>query len=107
MDESGIVTSINTLPGNESESMDLPELLEKERIKGIEGNAVTAGALYNSTKNREFTHRMGLKVYIPPRIRERDNEGFVYDPNKISLPVPMEISQLRENVGKRMTHFSN
>jgi hypothetical protein len=79
MDESGIVTSVNLLHGNENESVDLPSLLRKEQTKGIEGNAVAADSLYDSARNREFIHELGLKAYIPPRRKERDEEGFVYD----------------------------
>jgi len=64
MDESGIVTSVNLLHGNENESVDLPSLLRKEQTKGIEGNAVTADSLYDSARNREFIHELGLKAYI-------------------------------------------
>ena len=88
MDESGIITSVNLLHGQESESTDLPRLLEKEQTKGIEGNAVAVDSLYGSAKNRVFIHGLGLKAYIPPRIKERDEEGFIYDPEKDIITCP-------------------
>jgi IS5 family transposase len=88
MDESGIITSVNLLHGQESESIDLPRLLKKEQTKGIEGSAVTADSLYDSSKNREFIHKLGMKAYIPPRRKERDEEGFIYDPKKDTITCP-------------------
>ncbi|BAL80247.1 putative transposase [Caldisericum exile AZM16c01] len=88
MDESGIVTSVNLLHGNESESTDLPALLRKDESIGIEGYALTADSLYDSAKNREFIHRLGLKAYIPPRRKERDEEGFIYDPKEDIITCP-------------------
>jgi len=63
-------------------------LLEKEQTKGIEATAVTADSLYDSSKNREFIHSLGLKAYIPPRRGERDKEGFIYDPEKDIITCP-------------------
>jgi hypothetical protein len=88
MDDNGIITSVNLLHGNESESIDLPRLLEKEQTKGIEGSAVTADSLYDSLKNRVFIHGLGLKAYIPPRRKEKDIEGFIYDPKKDIITCP-------------------
>lgn len=88
MDESGIVTAIDVLHGNESESTDLPRLLEKEQLRGICGTGVTADALYDSIKNREFIHGLGLKAYIPPRREERDKAGFMYDSYKDIVACP-------------------
>jgi len=88
MDASDIVISVDILNGNENESMDLPNILKKEEIKGIKGNAVTADSLYDSARNREFIHELGLKAYIPPRIKERDEEGFVYDKDKDIITCP-------------------
>ena len=82
MDESSIVTSVNVLHGNESESTDLPKLLRKDKSIGVEGSALTADSLYDSAKNREFIHKLGLKAYISPRREERDKESFVYDPKE-------------------------
>jgi len=50
MDESGIVTPVNILHGNENESADPPKLLEKEQIKGIKATAVTADSLYDPAR---------------------------------------------------------
>jgi IS5 family transposase len=88
MDESGIVTSVNLLHGNENESVDLPSLLRKEQTKGIEGNTVTADSLYNSARNRGSIHELGLKAYIPPRRKERDEERFVYDKENDIITCP-------------------
>ncbi len=88
MDESGIVTSVNILHGNESESTDLPELLKKDESVGIKATAITADSLYDSAKNREFIHSLGLKAYIPPRRKERDEEGFIYDTKKDIVTCP-------------------
>jgi len=75
MDESGVVTSINVLNGNQSESSDLPKLLEKERINGIDGKAVVADALYDSAINRKSIHKSGMKAYIPQRRASIKNKG--------------------------------
>ena len=53
-DESEIVTSCETLPGdkNEGEKSNLESLLNKEDEKGLSGKAVAADALYDSLANR-------------------------------------------------------
>ncbi|BAL80249.1 transposase [Caldisericum exile] len=60
----------------------------KDESIGIEGYALTADSLYDSAKNREFIHRLGLKAYIPPRRKERDEEGFIYDPKEDIITCP-------------------
>ncbi len=95
MDESGIVTSINVLHGNQSESSDLLSLMEKDRINGINGKAVVADALYDSAFNRESIHKIGMKAYIPQRRKSIDSKGFRYD-SKEDL-----VSCINNNIARR------
>ncbi|HXK70880.1 MAG TPA: hypothetical protein PK455_06235, partial [Caldisericia bacterium] len=60
----------------------------KEQLRGICGTAIVADALYDSIKNREFIHGLGLKAYIPPRREERDKEGFIYNIEKDIIVCP-------------------
>ncbi|MCK4419835.1 transposase, partial [Candidatus Aerophobetes bacterium] len=77
MDESGIVTSVQTFGGNENESTKLKELLEEERKKAISSEAVTADGLYDPANARQAIKDKGMQAFIPSPSNERQiDEGF-------------------------------
>jgi hypothetical protein len=64
MDESGVVTSVETLPGNVNESCRVVSFLKEEKERGLEGSGATMDALYDSGKNRKDIRKLGLEPYI-------------------------------------------
>lgn len=89
MDESGIVTSVQTFGGNENESTKLKDLLEEEKRKAIFSEAVTADGLYDPANARQAIKDKGMQAFIPSPSNERQiDEGFSYCPetNKVICP---------------------
>jgi len=81
MDESGIVTSVQTFGGNENELTKLEELLEEDKDKGIKSDGVTADTLYDPAQCRRAIKNEGMHAFIPSRKNERQiDEGFEYCP---------------------------
>lgn len=81
MDESEIVTSVETFGGNENESTKLGDLLQEDREKGINSEAVTGDGLYDSANARNAIKNEEMQAFIPSRLNERQiDEGFQYDP---------------------------
>lgn len=83
-DESGLVTSLDVLPGNEPEGSlrHLRSLVEKDEEKGIHHQGLAADALYDSAENRLLAKGYEMEAYIPPRTHERQGDQFVYDPER-------------------------
>jgi IS5 family transposase len=79
-DESRIVTSVETLHGNENEGAELTGILKEDKRKGIEGTGVVADKLYDSGKNRKEARKLGLVPHILSRTTRRKADGFTYDP---------------------------
>lgn len=81
MDESGIVTSVQTFGGNENESIKLKELLEEEKRKAISSEATTADGLYDPANARQAIKDNRMQAFIPSPNNERQiDEGFSYCP---------------------------
>ena len=79
-DESEIITSCQTLPGdeNEGERSNLEGLLQKEDEKGLSGEAVAADALYDSLANRLTIKRRKMKPFIPEKRKKKKLDRFIY-----------------------------
>lgn len=86
MDESGIVTSLQTFPGNDNESTKLKGLLKEDKEdkeKKICHESVTADGLYDSAGARGAIEAEGMKAFIPSRFDQRQIDGgFEYDPKE-------------------------
>lgn len=86
-DESKIVTSVDTLSGNENEGVEknVRSLLGKERGQGMENEAVVADGFYDSAENRKAMHEEktlsgeSVRAYIPSRQKEKNLDRFRYD----------------------------
>jgi len=79
-DESQIVTSAETIPGNENEGSEahLESLLQKEEEKGLTADAVVCDALYDSLSNRVNLKKRGMKPYIPEKRENKRVSNFIY-----------------------------
>ena len=79
-DESEIVTSCQTLPGdeNEGERGNLESLLQKEDEKGLTAEAVAGDALYDSLANRLTIKRRKMKPFIPEKRKKKKLDRFIY-----------------------------
>ncbi len=97
-DESEIVTSIDSLSGNENEGAEknVRSLLEKEREQGMEHEAVVADALYDSAENRKAIHEektpegAPVRAYIPSRRKVRSLDRFRYDRKRDRVVCPAQ-----------------
>jgi len=80
-DESEIITSCETLPGdeNEGEKSNLESLLKKEDRKGLSAEAVAGDALYDSLANRLTIKKRNMKPYIPEKRKKKRLDDFIYD----------------------------
>ncbi len=78
-DESRIVTSVETMSGNENEATRLIGLLKEDKRKGIEGTGMTADKLYDSVDNRRGARKLRLIPYILSRTKGRKIDRFNYD----------------------------
>jgi len=79
-DESEIVTSCETLPGdeNEGEKGNLERLLKKEDKKRLAAEAVACDALYDSLANRLNIKKRRMKHYIPEKRKKKKLDSFIY-----------------------------
>ena len=79
-DESEIITSCQTLPGdeNEGERGNLESLLQKEDEKGLTAEAVAVDALYDSLVNRLTIKKRKMKPYIPEKRKKKRLDEFIY-----------------------------
>lgn len=78
-DESRIVTSVDTLSGNENEGVKLIKILKEDKEKGIEGTGVVGDKLYDNIDNRKGSRRLGLIPYILSKISRRKMDKFHYN----------------------------
>ncbi len=83
-DESEIVTSAKTLPGdeNEGEEGNLESLLQKEDEKGLTAEAVSCDALYDSLANRLNIEKREMKHYISEKRKKKKLDDFIYSENE-------------------------
>lgn len=87
-DASGLVTSVQLLPGNASEGRHLPELLCEEQQKDIPAKSVVADKAYDSEQNRSFLRQAGLEPEIPARNPNKLAFRFRYRPRKDTFICP-------------------
>lgn len=97
-DESGLVTSLDVLPGNENEGSPrhLRSLVEKDEERGVHHQGLAADALYDSAENRLLAKRYEMEAYIPNRTHERQGDQFVYDPERDEV----KCGQGKSSIGK-------
>jgi len=95
-DESQIITSAETLPGDENEGNEthFEALLEKEDKKGLEGEAVVGDALYDCSSNRKNTEKRGMKHFIPEKKKIKKLNGFIYSEKEDKLICPEGYSSI-------------
>ena len=89
--ESEIVTTVETLPGNVYEGGDLPKLLKEEEIRDIPGEIVLADGLYASGENRHAIREdkeLKMKEIIPAHDKVAQVDKFIYDSRTDSLICP-------------------
>ena len=86
-DESQIVTSVETIPGNENEGSEdnLESLLQKEDKKGLTSEAVACDALYDSLSNRKNIEKRKMKHYIPEKRKNKKLDSFIYSEKEDKL----------------------
>lgn len=84
-DESGIVTTMEIIPGNLNEGVRLEGVLKEDDRKGIRGTGVVADKLFDSGDNRRAVRRLNMIPYILSRTRKRKIDGFDYDVEKDTL----------------------
>ncbi len=79
-DESEIITSCQTLPGDEKEGErgNLESLLQKEDEKGLTAEAVAGDALYDSLANRLTIKKRKMKPFIPEKRKKKKLDRFIY-----------------------------
>lgn len=88
-DESEIITSVDTLKGNEIECTKLGALLDKEEEKQLKTSAVAADSIYDSGDNYKLLGRKKMKAYISFNPRNRRTwQGFKYNEKKDFLTCP-------------------
>lgn len=86
-DESQIVTSCETLPGNENEGSEanLESMLQKEDKKELKTEAVVCDALYDSLSNRRSIEKRKKKHYIPEKRERKRVNDFIYSEKEDKL----------------------
>lgn len=86
-DESQIVTSCETLPGNENEGSEanLESMLQKEDKKELKTEAVVCDALYDSLSNRRSIEKRKKKHYIPEKREKKRVNDFIYSEKEDKL----------------------
>lgn len=95
-DESGIVTSVQVLPGNASECEHLGDLLKEDLRKGIGAKSVVADKAYDSSENRNKIKEQGMAPEIPSRYSSKQANKFKYRPRKDCFRCPGG----KETIGK-------
>lgn len=96
-DESEIITSVDTLEGNEIECTKLNTLLAKEEEKNLITKAVAADSIYDSGDNYKLLGRKKIKAYISFNPRNRRTwQGFKLNEKKGCLTCP----QGKVSIGK-------
>ena len=105
-DESRIVTSVETFPGNENEGTRLLGILKEDEAKGIEAEGVVADKLYDSANNRKGARELGLTSYILSRTKKRRLDHFDFDVTTgvLSCPVGVEPAGRREGSSHSNTY---
>jgi len=89
--ESEIVTTVETIPGNENEGNHLPRLLREEAERGLKGDLALADSLYDSGPNRQAIRedaKLQMQEIIPADHRSVQAEHFRYDEATNTLTCP-------------------
>ena len=86
-DESQIVTSVETIPGNENEGSkdNLENMLKKEDEKELKAEGAVCDALYDSLSNRLNIEKREMKHYIPEKRENKKLNNFIYSEKEDQL----------------------
>jgi len=96
-DESELITSVDTLKGNEIEGVSLEPLLNKEEEKGLISKAIVADSIYDSGDNYHLLGKKKMKAYITFHKRNRRTwQGFKLNKKRDYLICP----QGKRSIGK-------
>lgn len=96
-DESEIITSVDTLKGNEIEGTRLELLLKKEEEKQIKSSGLVGDSIYDSGDNYQLLGTKKIKPYISFNRRNRRTwQGFTFNKKKDCLTCP----QGKVSIGK-------
>lgn len=81
MDESGIVTSVQTIPGNTNEGGMLEDIIEDDQSKGVKSDCVAVDGLYDRAATYETGDKHDLEIYAPCRHGPQgiEKEYFFFD----------------------------
>lgn len=88
-DESGIVTGVRVVTGNESEVDSLLPLIKDLKARGLAAGKLAADKGYDGKELREELRDLGVRAYTPKR-QTKDNlpEGFTYDHKRDAVRCP-------------------
>jgi len=80
-DESGFVTNLEVLSGEQNEGNGIERLIENEpkQEPAIKLEGVCADALYDSAENREYLKSAGIKPHIPSRTKGSKIDKFTVE----------------------------
>lgn len=96
-DESEIITSVDLIKGNQSEGVQLNDLLEKENLKDVRSKAIVADGKYDSGNNYQLIRSRKMRPYITFTKRSRRKwKDFKYDKRKDRIRCPEQ----KESIGK-------
>lgn len=95
-DESQIITSAETLPGDENEGSEnnLESMLQKEDVKELKTKGVVCDALYDSLSNRRNIEKRKKKHYIPEKRKKKRLNDFIYSEKEDKLICPKGYSSI-------------
>ena len=85
MDESGIVTSAQTIPGNTNEAGMLEDMITDDKLKGVQSSCVAVDGLYDRANSYETGDKHDMDVYAPCRHGPQgiEKEYFFFDKNGV------------------------
>lgn len=81
MDESGIVTSAQTIPGNTNEGGMIGAVIADDESKGVKSECVAADGLYDRAATYDVGDRYSMEMYVPCRHGPQglEKEYFFFD----------------------------
>ena len=80
--EKGIVQAATVLPGNESETGQVPGQIDQLEENGVRAKRLAADKGYDSNGNRDLAVKHHIKPYIPVKKTSRDKTGFPFQYDK-------------------------
>ncbi len=88
-DESGIVTGVRVVTGNESEADSLLPLVKELKARGLAAGKLAADKGYDGKDLREELRELGIRAYTPQhQTKDRLPEGLTYDEKRDAVRCP-------------------